>query len=110
MKKIIFAFSLLFLLLGCVTGVKSTYGGLDSEAYLDFVGTPRLYPGGVIVSIDDKMRFKAEVNDAASNKPKGKTYAVSPGSRLIVVQYDGKDIYRKQLFLSTQETRRIELQ
>jgi len=108
MKKILFAISFVFLLLGCA-GTKSTHGGLENEAFLDIVGTQRHYAGGVTVILDDKASFKAEVNDPASNTPRGKTYAISSGNRIVAVQYNGKEIYRKQIFVSAQETRRIAL-
>jgi len=106
MKKIIFAISFLLLLLGCA-GTKSTHGGLENEAFLDIVGTQRNYVGGVTVILDDKISFKAEVNDPAANTPRGKTYAIASGNRVVAVQYNGKDLYRKQIFVSAQETRRI---
>jgi len=106
MKKSLFVILLTFLLLGCA-GTKSTHGGLENEAFLDIVGTQRNYVGGVTVILDDKTSFKANVNDPAANTPRGKTYAIAAGSRIVAVQYNGKDLYRKQIFVSPQETRRI---
>jgi hypothetical protein len=112
MKRFVFlaslaAFSLA--LFSCAGGVKSTAGGLADEAYLDFVGTPRYYVGGVMVTVDNKFRFKAIVNDAAENTPKGNTYAVSSGSHLVSVSYEGKELFSHTFFLSAQETRRVPL-
>ncbi|MCL1956325.1 MAG: hypothetical protein FWF63_03285 [Fibromonadales bacterium] len=109
MKKILLAISLIFLLLGCFAGNKSTHGGMENEAFLDIVGTQRNYAGGVTVILDDKTSFNAAVNDPASNTPRGKTYAIEAGQRTIAIQYNGKDLYRKQIFVSAQETRRIAL-
>jgi len=109
MKKVLCVISLVFLmLLGCA-GVKSTHGGLENEAFLDIVGTQRNYVGGVTVTLDDRATFKAEVNDPSSNTPRGKTYAIESGSRVVSIQYNGTEIFRKQLFVSPQETRRIAL-
>jgi len=108
MKKFLFAISLIFLLLGCA-GTKSTHGGLENEAFLDIVGTQRNYVGGVTVILDDKTSFNASVNDPSSNTPRGKTYAIEAGQRTVAVQYNGQDLYRKQIFVSAQETRRIAL-
>jgi len=108
MKKFLFATSLIFLLLGCA-GTKSTHGGLENEAFLDIVGTQRNYVGGVTVILDDKASFTAKVNDPASNTPRGSTYAIEAGQRTVVVQYNGNELYRKQIFVSAQETRRIAL-
>lgn len=109
MKKIIYLFLVsLVLTIGC-TGVKSTSSGIENEAYLNFVGVPSNYSEGVIVNIDDKSTFNAEVNKDFSDRPKGKVYAISNGTHIITVSYKNQVIYKQQIFISAQETKKITL-
>ena len=105
----IIAITGLFVLSGC-TGVKTLSTGLENEAYLEFVGNPGNYSGGITVTIDDKTTFTANVNKDRANRPKGKVYAISTGNHTVSVSYQGTVIYSKQIFVSAQETKRISLQ
>ena len=108
MKNILFALSIgmTALLLGC-TGVKTLSTGLENESFLEFIGNPRDYAQGVDVNIDDKIKFKAEVNKDHVNRPKGKVYVIPPGTHTITVAYSNNVIIKKKLFISTQETKKI---
>lgn len=107
MKKIIFVITIgLIILTGC-TGVKTVSTGLENESFLEFVGNPDSYPGGVDVNIDDKSIFKAEVNKDHTDRPKGKIYAISTGAHMVTVSYDNNVIFKKQIFVSAQETKKI---
>lgn len=109
MKKILFviATSLLFIT-GC-TGVKTVTSGLENESFLEFIGNPDSYKGGVDVNIDDKSTFKAEVNKDYANRPKGKVYAISTGTHVVTVTYNNVVIFKKKIFVSAQETKKIML-
>jgi hypothetical protein len=109
MKKALslLAISLMFLT-GC-TGVKTTATSLENESFLEFVGTPGNYSNGVNVKIDDKISFNAEVNKDHADRPKGKVYAISTGKHIILVSYNDNTIYKKQIFISAQETKKIML-
>lgn len=111
MKKIHIALLLTFvmIILTSCTGIKSTTSGLENEAYLTFVGKPNNYSGGIRVSIDDNISFQAKVMKKNTNRPKGKMYAVSTGTHVISVFYGSREVYKKQVFLSAQETREIVL-
>lgn len=98
----------LIFLTGC-TGVKTLTTGLENESFLEFIGKPSNYNGGVNVNIDDKSTFKAKVNKDHANRPKGKVYAIFTGSHIVTVFYNNNVIFKKQIFVSAQETKKIML-
>ena len=107
MKNIIYTIAIgLIFLTGC-TGLKTTSTGLENEAFLEFIGSPSNYTGGVDVNLDDKNTFKGEVNKDHADRPKGKVYAISTGNHSITVSYNSKVIFKKQIFVSSQETKKI---
>jgi hypothetical protein len=99
-------------------GSLSTARGLENEAFLEFVGTASDYRGGVDVNIDDKTTFKAKVhNESEGNRItpkadrfKGEVYAISTGTHTVTVSYNGTTVYKKQIFVSARETKKIVLQ
>jgi hypothetical protein len=110
MKKIVlFTASILLLTLASCGGIKTGTTGVDNQSFLAFVGKPSDYKGGVDVVIDDKTNFKADVTKDYSDNIKGNVYAISTGAHTISVSYNGKVVYKKQLFLANQETRKIML-
>lgn len=107
MKKIIYILAVgLIFMTGC-TGIKSVSKGLENESYLEFIGKPSLYSGGVDVTIDGKNTFNAEVNKGTSKRPKGKVYSMPTGRHSLSVKYNGELIYSKEIFISSQETKQI---
>lgn len=107
MKKIFHVTALGILLLGGCTGVKTSSSGLENEAFLEFVGKPSSYTNGVDVNIDDKTTFKAEVNKDHADRPKGNVYAIATGTHVVTVSYNKNVIFKKQIFVSAQETKKI---
>lgn len=98
-----------FLVVGC-TSVKTFSSGVDNEAYLEFLGDPHLYTGGVEVDIDGEVTFTAQVEDPETvNRLRGKVYTVIPGVHVITVTYDGVIVYKQKVMLSNQETRKVKL-
>jgi len=109
MKKIVFIFLIgLILIAGC-TGLKTASRGLENEAFLEFVGIPTNYPNGIDVQIDDKITFKAYVVKDYAVRPKGKVYAIATGAHLISISHKNTLIFKKQIFVSAQETKKITL-
>ena len=109
MKNILFVIAIgLIFLTGC-TGVKTLSTGLENESFLEFIGKPSNYTGGVTVNIDDKSTFKAKVNKDHADRPKGKVYAISTGTHIVTVSYNNNVIFKKQIFVSVQETKKIML-
>ena len=107
MKKILFIIAIgLVVLTGC-TGVKTLSTGLENEAFLEFIGKPNNYSGGVDINIDEKSTFKAKVNKDHADRPKGKVYAISTGVHVVTVSYNNIVIFKKQIFVSAQETKKI---
>jgi hypothetical protein len=110
MKKMIKALAIAFIFLMSCTGIKTSSSGLENESFLEIIGTPDSYSGGVDVNIDDKTNFKADVNKDHADRPKGKVYAISTGTHVVTVTHNGQVIYKKQIFISAQETKKIVLQ
>lgn len=110
MKHALFILALVaFLLVGC-TSVKTSSSGVDNEAYLEFLGDPDLFAGGVEVDIDGISSFTAQVEDPATvNRLRGKIYSVEPGVHVITVIYGDAVIYKQKVMLSNQETRKVKL-
>jgi hypothetical protein len=106
MKKIYIILILATILTSC-GGIKTLSTGLENEAFLEFVGKPNDYEGGLNVAIDDKTDFVAEVNKDKSTKTKGLVYAISTGTHTVSVSYKNKLLYKKQIFISSQETKKI---
>jgi len=109
MKNIlIFSLASLLLIGGC-SGIHTLSKGLENEAFLEFIGNPNDYNQGINVTIDKKTTFKAEVNKVRnwSKAPKGNLYAISPGKHIVVVSYNNNIIVKKQIFVSSQETKQI---
>lgn len=109
MKKILFVIAIGLLVLAGCTGVKTLSTGLENESFLEFIGIPGNYPDGVDVNIDDKNTFKAEVKKDHADRPKGKAYAISTGKHIVTVSHNNNVIFKKQIFVSSQETKKIML-
>lgn len=105
MRNLLIVISLI-LLTGC-GGIKTSSSGLEKESYLEFIGTPSDYSGGVEVSVDGQPTFNAEVFNNKATRVKGKVYAISTGQHVVSVSYKNNVILKKQIFLSSQETKKI---
>lgn len=111
MKRLLFIGAIIALLAGC----KANYpveqqSGIEDTAYLIFVSGD-VYKGKIVdVSIDNKTHFQAKVVKAKKSNRRGTQYGVSIGTKNLVVKYQRKTIYEKQIFLSNQETKKIILQ
>lgn len=110
---------ILFVLLSAVclvTGCRSNYpvaqqSGMEDRAYLVFVGPEETYKNGSeLIQVDvDGTVFNAEVVKPKTANRKGIQYGVATGRRNVTIRFKGKVIYNKQLFLSSQETKIINL-
>jgi hypothetical protein len=98
---------LVFTLVSGCTGVKTLSTGLENEAFLEFIGNPKAYAGGVTVTVDDATTFVADVNKDHTNRPKGKVYGISTGGHVITVTYNNQVLYSKQVFVASQESKKI---
>ena len=109
MKKLLTVFAIGLILLSSCGGIKSTSKGLENESFLEFLGNPSIYKGGVSVALDDKTTFTAEVFKDKTRRMKGQVYAISTGKHNISVSYNGKVLIKKQIFVAAQETKEIVL-
>lgn len=107
MKKLLFILASTLLMLSGCTGVKTATKGLENQSFIEFVSEPAVYMGGVDVNIDDNKTFRADVITSKTKRPKGTVYAISPGKHTITVTYNKAIIYKKQIFVSSQETKTI---
>ena len=110
MKNIILFILVNLLLVASCTGIKTLSKGLENESFLEFIGNPNDYNQGLSITIDEKIYFKAVANKPVKYQnpaPRGKLYAISPGKHIISVSYNNNVIVRKQIFISSQETKQI---
>lgn len=111
--KIVFS---LIAIVCLMAGCKANYpvaqqSGKEDMAYLVFVGPKDTYGNGSKpVQVDvDGTKFDAKVVKPKTANRKGTQYGVATGRRSITVTFNGQIIYQKQLFLSSQETKIINL-
>lgn len=111
MKTYIWLLALVLVVLGaCSVGRTTESRGLENQAYLQFVrGNTDKYLDGVDVYIDDAQPFKAKVDKVDSRTVKGNTYVIQSGKRHIRVEYGGDVLYEKDIIVTTQETRKVQL-
>lgn len=114
MKKLLLltlSFAVL-LLIGCKTSYPvAMQTGKEDMAYLVFVGPLDKYGNGKYpVQVDiDGTKFDAKVVKPKVANRKGFQYGVGLGNRHLKVTFKGETVYEKQIFLSTQETKVINL-
>ena len=101
-RLLILLFVIPLLLIGCRAHYPvAQESGKEDIAYLLFV-SPKEYAGkSVFVKIDNNAPFEAN--------RRGSQYGIAVGTRNITVSYDGKSIYQKKIFVSTQEVKQIML-
>ena len=108
---------LLTMAIACIlVGCKSSFpvaqqSGKEDMAYLVFVGPLDKYGNGAYpVQVDiDGTKFDAKVIKPKVSNRKGFQYGVGLGNRHLKVTFRGETVYEKQIFLSTQETKVINL-
>lgn len=108
MKKLLILLVLPLILFGCKANYPvSQQGGKEDVAYLLFVSVDEYAGKKVFVTIDDAQLFTAKVVNQKDANRKGVQYGVSTGTRDLMVTYEDKIIFKKKLFLSTQEVKQI---
>ena len=81
--------------------------GQEDMAFLLFISSNAYKGKNVQVSIDNEDPFVAKVTKSKKAYRKGTQYGISTGTRKIKVSYEGKVIYEKKIFVSTQEVKQI---
>ena len=111
--KVIFSlFAIALLMIGCKANYPiAQQSGKEDMAYLVFVGPLQTYGNGSKpVQVDvDGTQFEAKVVKPKTANRKGTQYGVATGTRNVTVKFNGQTIYQKKLFLSSQETKIINL-
>lgn len=107
MKNLLISISLLAVLGSCAKYPVEQAGGKEDVAYLLFVSPDKLAGQEVSVSVDGKTSFMADVIKQKSSRRKGVQYAIATGTRSVVITHEGKVVYQKKLFLSSQEVKQI---
>lgn len=99
---------LAFLLSGCRAHFPvAQQTGKKDVAYLLFVGQKEYGGKDVQVKVDNAGPFTAKVVKAKKSNRRGTQYAIGTGSRNLVVTSEGKTLYQKKIFVSTQEVKQI---
>ena len=83
--------------------------GKEDMAFLLFV-SPGEYGGKTVqVMVDELEPFEARVVKAVKSNRRGTQYGIAMGRRELKVVYQGKTIYQKEIFVSSQDVKQIVL-
>ena len=93
----------------CKVGTTTGSRGYENESYLQFVQGTQQYKEGVLVFVDDLPPFTAKVDKEKAMTVKGNVYTVKSGTRHLKVVYNNQILFEKEVVLSTQQTRQIQL-
>lgn len=97
-----------------LTACKANYpvaqqSGKEDMAFLLFV-SPDVYAGkNVQVMVDELEPFEARVVKSVKSNRRGTQYGIATGRRKLKVVYQGKTIYKKEIFVSSQDVKQIVL-
>lgn len=110
MKNFLILLTLPVLLMACRAHYPvAQQSGKEDMAYLLFV-SPKEHSGdNVQVVIDDKTNFTAKVVKARKANRRGTQYGISTGRHKITVSHKGQILYQKEIFVSSQEVKQINL-
>ena len=112
MKKIFAVLSVALMLTGCGVGLYTVSSGRADEGMISFVSdseTP------IAVLIDQNayvvytVKTKAWHKDRNIKKTARNTIYLAPGQHQVIVAKDGKEVCNKEVFISAQEHKVIEL-
>ncbi|WP_024995136.1 hypothetical protein [Phocaeicola paurosaccharolyticus] len=108
MKKLLYLLTLPLILLSCKANFPvAQESGKEDMAYLLFISSSQYAGKNVQVTIDEGQPFIARVVKAKKSNRRGTQYGIAPGSRTLTVSCDGKQLYEKKIFVSTQEVKQI---
>lgn len=107
-KLLILLFVIPLLLIGCRAHLPvAQESGKEDIAYLLFVSAKEYTGKSVIVKVDNNAPFTAKVVRATKSNRRGSQYGIATGARTLTVSYNGKILYQKKIFVSTQEVKQI---
>lgn len=101
----------LLVLASCKTGVYTAEYGKEDVAFISLISSDVMANKDVQVIVDDETQFTAHIQKAkqSTEKHNGKLFAIKPGKRHLKIVYQGKVIYEKEIFVSSQQTKLINL-
>lgn len=112
MKKILLIAFIAMFLTSCGVGSYSVTTGLADESSISFVSEKKQ---NIIVTIDNQqydvetVKLKAYRNDRSIKRTVANTIVMTPGTHEVKVTLDGNVIYTHKVFVSTGESKIVEL-
>lgn len=112
MKRLIFIAAIAISLTGCGAGTYSIQSGIENAAYISFTDDAKQ---SISVTVDNStynvqtVRQKAYKSGRDIKRTALNTIKLTPGQHDVTVNLDGKEIYSYKIFISTGETKIIEL-
>lgn len=101
-------FAVLLLLFGCKANFPvAQQSGKEDMGFLLFVSGKQYAGENVEVTIDGTTHFIAKVVKSKKANRRGNQYGISTGKRTLKVTHQGKTVYQKDIFVSTQEVKQI---
>jgi len=110
MKKLVLLLTLPLMLFSCKANFPvAQESGKEDMAYLLFISSSQYAGKEVQVAIDNAQPFAARVVKAKKSNRRGTQYGIATGTRALKVSCEGKILYEKKIFVSTQEVKQIML-
>lgn len=112
MKKLFAIAVSVALLAGCGVGTYSVQSGVENAAFISFTDGVKQ---GIVVSVDnhtynlETVKHKAYKSGRNIKQTALNTIKLTPGQHNVTVTLDGNKIYSHKVYLSTGETKIIEL-
>ena len=108
MKKLLYLLALPLILFSCKANFPvAQQSGKEDMAYLLFVSSKQYAGKDVQVTIDNGQPFTTKVVKGKKSNRRGTQYGIGTGTRTLKVSCDGKTLYEKKVFVSTQEVKQI---
>ena len=112
MKKLFVFAAFIIALTGCGVGTYSVQSGVEDAAFISFTDDVKQ---AIVVNIDNKAYTVETVKQKAYKSGRNikqtalNTIKLTPGQHVVSVTLNGNQIYSHKVFLSTGETKIIEL-
>ena len=112
MKKFVFMIALSVFLTGCGVGTYSVQSGIEDAAFISFTDDVKQE---IVVNVDGKAYNVNTVKSKAYKKDRNikhtvlNTIKLTPGQHNVSVLLNGNEVYSHKVFLSTGETKIVEL-
>ena len=108
MKQLFFAIIAILCFSGCGKHMYSTMSsGKENQSFVIVLRQEQNYPSGVTVVVDDKEHFTVEKVFKMKFQRKARPVVITPGKHSIQVLFEGKELYRDEIFIGLQETKKV---